>query len=171
MVQSPCSDFIPKKLKSVSASTSPFYLTWSDGIRSYDLRFLNVKFQASFFTLLFHPYQDTNSSLLSAIRVVSYTYMKFLIFLPAVLITACDSSSLTFHMMYFAFKLDKQDDNIQPCHTPFPILNQSIVPCPVLTVCFLTYTQVSQESGKVVWYYSLRISHSLLWFTMSKALP
>ena len=30
--------------------------------------------------------------------------------------------------------LNKQGDNIQPCHTPFPIWNQSIVPCPVLTV-------------------------------------
>ena len=24
----------------------------------------------------------------------------------------------------------KESDNIQPCHTPFPILNQSVVPCP-----------------------------------------
>ena len=35
--------------------------------------------------------------------------------------------------MYSAYKLNKQGDNIQPCHTPFPIRNQSIVPCPVLT--------------------------------------
>ena len=28
----------------------------------------------------------------------------------------------------------KQDDNIQPWCTPSPILNQSIVPCPVLTI-------------------------------------
>ena len=36
--------------------------------------------------------------------------------------------------MYSAYKLNKQDDNIQPCHTSFPIWNQSVVPCPVLTV-------------------------------------
>ena len=36
--------------------------------------------------------------------------------------------------MYSAYKLNKQGDNIQPWHTPFPILNQFIVPCPVLTV-------------------------------------
>ena len=53
---------------------------------------------------------------------------------PAILIPTCDSSSLAFHMMYSAYKLNKQDDNIQPCHTPFPILNQSVVPRPVLTV-------------------------------------
>ena len=36
--------------------------------------------------------------------------------------------------MYSAYKLNKQGDNIQPWCTPFPIWNQSIVPCPVLTV-------------------------------------
>ena len=37
-------------------------------------------------------------------------------------------------MMYSAYKLNKQGDNIQSWHIPFPIWNQSIVPCPVLTV-------------------------------------
>ena len=36
--------------------------------------------------------------------------------------------------MYSAYKLNKQGDNIQAWHTPFPIWNQSVVPCPVLTV-------------------------------------
>ena len=36
--------------------------------------------------------------------------------------------------MYSAYKLNKQGDNIWPWHTPFPIWNQSVVPCPVLTV-------------------------------------
>ena len=36
--------------------------------------------------------------------------------------------------MYSAYKLNKQGDNIQPWHTPFPIWNQFVVPCPVLTV-------------------------------------
>ena len=36
--------------------------------------------------------------------------------------------------MYSAYKLNKQGDNIQPWHTPFPIWNKSVVPCPVLTV-------------------------------------
>ena len=35
-------------------------------------------------------------------------------------------------MMYSAHKLNKQGDNIQPWRTPFPIWNQSVVPCPVL---------------------------------------
>ena len=36
--------------------------------------------------------------------------------------------------MYSAHKLNKQGDNTQPWHTPFPIWSQSVVPCPVLTV-------------------------------------
>ena len=36
--------------------------------------------------------------------------------------------------MYTAYKLNKQGDNIQPRHTRFPIWNQPVVPCPVLTV-------------------------------------
>ena len=60
--------------------------------------------------------------------LLSAMYLRLLIFLMAILIPAYDSSSLTFHMMYSTYKLNKQGDNIQPWHTPFPILNQSIVP-------------------------------------------
>ena len=74
------------------------------------------------------------SSSLSAIRVMSSAYLRLLIFLPAILIPACASSSPAFYMMYFAYKLNKQDDNIQPQCTPFPIWNQSVIPCSVLTV-------------------------------------
>ena len=36
--------------------------------------------------------------------------------------------------MYSAYNLNKQDDNIQPWHTPFPIWNKCVVPYPVLSV-------------------------------------
>ena len=36
--------------------------------------------------------------------------------------------------MYSAYKLNKQGNKIQPWHTPFPIWNQSVVLCLVLTV-------------------------------------
>ena len=62
-------------------------------------------------------------SSLSALRVVSSAYLRLLIFLPAILIPACASSSPAFLMMYSAFKLNEQGDNIQPCSTPFPIWN------------------------------------------------
>ena len=47
-------------------------------------------------------------------------YLRLLIFLPAILIPACASSSPAFLMMYFAYKLNKHGDNIQPWRTPFP---------------------------------------------------
>ena len=75
-----------------------------------------------------------SSSLLFAVRVVSSANLRLLIFLPEFLIPAWASPSPAFHMMYSAYKLNKQGDNIQPWCPPFPIWNQSIVPCPVLTV-------------------------------------
>ena len=52
------------------------------------------------------------SSSLSAIRVVVSAYLKLLIFLMAILITACASSSPAFLMMYSAYKLNKHGDRM-----------------------------------------------------------
>ena len=70
--------------------------------------------------------------MLSAIRVVSSAYLRLLIFLLAVLFPAYNLSSPAFVMMCSANKLNKQGDSKQPCHTPFSILNQSVVPYKVL---------------------------------------
>ena len=53
-------------------------------------------------------------SSLSAIRVVSSAYLRLLIFLPAILIPACASSSPAFLMTYSAYTLNYQGDTIQP---------------------------------------------------------
>ena len=112
-----------------------FYLPWSDGLDAMIFFFFYVEFQASFFTLLFTLIKRLlSSSSFSAIRVVSSAYLRLLMFLPAVLIPANDSSSLAFHVMYSAERVNNQDDNIQPCCTPCPILNLSSFPCPSLTV-------------------------------------
>ena len=76
-----------------------------------------------------------SSSLFSAITVVASAYLRLLIFLPAILTSAYASSSPALHIMCSAYKLNKQDDNIQPWCTPFPIWNQSVVPC--LVLCLL----------------------------------
>ena len=55
-----------------------------------------------------------SSSSLSAIRVVSSAYLRLLIFLQEFLIPECASSSLAFSVMYSAYKLNKQGENIQP---------------------------------------------------------
>ena len=51
------------------------------------------------------PLED-DMAVFSAIRVV-HAYLRLLIFLPAILIPACTSSSLAFRMMYSAYKLNK----------------------------------------------------------------
>ena len=93
-----------------------------------------------------------SSSSLSAIRVVSSAYLRLLIFPLAILITACASSSLAFHMMYSAYELNKQGDNIQPWHTAFLIWNQSAVPCPVLTVTSWPAYRFLRGQVKVAWF-------------------
>ena len=144
----------------------PIYLPWSNGTGCHDLSFLNVELwaQAELKRLF-------SSSSFVAIRVVSSAYLRLLIFLPAILIPACASSTPAFLMMYSAYKLNKQGDNIQPWRTPFPIWNQSFVPCPVLTAAsWPAYRFLKRQvrwSGIPI---SFRIFHSLLWSTQSKAL-
>ena len=75
-----------------------------------------------------------NSSSLYTIKEVSSAYLRLLMFFPANLIPAHVSSSPAFCMMYSAYMLKKQSDNIQPWHTSLPIWNQSVFPCLVLTV-------------------------------------
>ena len=70
-------------------------------------------------------------------------------------------------MMYSAYKLNKQGDNIQPWRTPFPIWNQCVVPCPVLTVA--SWPAYRCLERQVKWSsipISFRIFHSLLWSTV-----
>src|SRR5574342_421850 len=93
-----------------------------------------------------------SSSSLSAIRVVSSAYLRLLIFLPAILIPACASSSAAFHMMYSAYKLNKQGDNIQPLTFSFSYLEPVCHSMSSSNCCFLTCIQISQEESQVVWY-------------------
>ena len=118
----------PKKIKPVIVSTFPplFAIKWWDQILVFWMLSFKPGFSFSSFTLIECLF---SSSSLSAIRVVSSAYLRLLIFLLAILTPVCASSSPVFHMMYSSYQLNKQ-----PCDTPLPILIQSIVPCPVLTV-------------------------------------
>ena len=123
----------PKKIKSHCFHCFPIYLSWSDGTGYHDLRFLNVEFKPAFSCSSFTFIKRLFSSfLLSTIRLMSSAYLRLLIFLPAILIPACASSSWAFLRMYSAYKLNKQGNNIQPWRSPFPIWSQSIVLCLVL---------------------------------------
>ena len=92
------------------------------------------------------------SSLLFAIRVVSFAYVRLLVLLPAILIPACASSSPAFLMMYSVHKLNKYGDNIQPWRTHFLILEPVHCSMSSSNCCFLTCIQISQEAGQVAWY-------------------
>ena len=112
-----------------------------------------------------------SSPSLSVVRMVSSAYLKLLMFPLAILIPVCASSSLAFPMMYTAYKLDKQSDNMQSWCTPLPIWNQSIVPCMVLTVaswpsCRFLMRQEKWSDIPI----SSRIFQSLLWSTQLKGL-
>ena len=100
---------------------------------------------AFFIVQLSHPYMTTDIS-------------------PEILIPASASSSPAYLMIYSAYKLSNQGDNIQPWLSPFPVWNQCVVPCPVLTVAsWSAYRFLKRQvrwSGIPV---SLINFHSLLW--------
>ena len=131
-----CSDFGTPKIKSIMVSlVFPSIYHEVMGPDAMILDFWMFSFQPGFSLSSFTFIKSLFScSSLSAIRVVSSAYMRLLIFLLAILIPAHASSSPAFRMMYSAYRLNKQGENIQPWHTPFPIWNQSVVPCLVLTV-------------------------------------
>ena len=135
-LQSPSAVILkPRNIMSHCFHCFTIYFPWSNGTRCQGLSFLNVEFKPTFSLSSFSFNKRLFSFYsLSDMRVMSSAYLRLLIFLPEILILGCDSSSLTFHMNCFAYMLNEQGDNIHPWHTPFPIWNQSVVPCPVLTV-------------------------------------
>ena len=138
-----CSDFAAQESKTCHCfQFLCFYLPWSDQI----LVFRMLRFKPVIYSPLSPLSRGSSVPLLSALIVVSSAFLR-LIFLLALLKPAYDTSSPAFHIMYSAYKLNKQDDHIHICCTPFSILNQSAVH--VLLCCFFAGVQVSQETDKV----------------------
>ena len=163
-----CSDFRDQKIKAVTVSSSICHEVMVPDAMILVFWMLSFKptFSLSTFTFIKRLF---SSFLLSAIRVVSCAYLKLLIFLPTRLTPACSSSHPVFLMMYSTYNLNKQCDNIQPWPTPFPIWNQSVVPCHVLTVpSWPAYRLLKRQirwSGIPI---SFRIFHTLLGSTQSR---
>ena len=170
-LQSPSAVILePRKIKSVTVSPSICHEVMGPDAKILVFWMLSFKptFSLSSFTFTKRLF---SSSSLSAIRVVSPAYLSLLIFLPVILILACASSNPAFLMMYSAYKLNKQGDNIQPWRIHFPIWNQSVVPCPILTVAsWPAYRFLKRQIRWSCIPVSFRIFHSLLWSTQSKAL-
>ena len=126
-----CSDFGAQKNE--VSHCIPFICHEVMGPNAMILLFRMLSFKPAFSLSSFTFIKRLFSSV-SPIRVVSSAYLRLLIFILAILIPAYTSYRPAFRMMYSACKLNKQDNNIQPWCTPFPFWNQSVVPCPVLTV-------------------------------------
>ena len=127
--------FESRKIQSVTVSIFPPSICHEgmeldDMILVFGMLSFKAAFSQSYFTFIKRLF---SSSLLSASGVISCAYLRLLIFLSAILIPAWASFNPAFYMMY-SYKLNKQDDNIQFWQTPFPIWNQSVDSCPVLTV-------------------------------------
>ena len=113
----------PPKIKSVTVSiVSPSFCHEMMGRDAMILVFWIFCFKPTFslssFTFLKRFF---SSSSLFAISMVSSAYLRLLIFLLEILIPAYVSSSLAFHMMHSAYKLNKHGGNIQPWCIPFLI--------------------------------------------------
>ena len=121
------SDFGAPQAKSVTISTdSP--LIWHEvmGPDAMILVFWLLSLKPTFLLSSFTVIKKVFSSFsLSAIKVVSSTYLRLLIFLLAIL-----TQLLLHSVQHFSWCTL----HIQLWRTPFPIWNQSVVPCPVLTV-------------------------------------
>ena len=110
-LQSPSAVILePKKIQSDTVSTvSPSIPHEVIGPDAIILVFWMLSFKPTFSLSSFSFIKRLfSSSSLSAIRVVSSAYLRWLIFLPAILIPACASSSPAFLLMQSAYKLNKQ---------------------------------------------------------------
>ena len=167
-LQSPSAVILePKKIKFISiVIVSPSVCRKLMGLDAMIFIFWMLSFKKAFSLASFNFIKRFFSSSRSAIRVVSSANLRLFILLPEILIPA-------FHMMYSAYKLNTQGDRIHPWCTPFPIWNQSVVSCPVLTVTSCpAYIFLRGRWGGLVFPSLEEFSTvSLFWSAQSKALP
>ena len=172
-LQSPSAVILePKKIKLCNClHCCLIYLPWNNGTGWHDLHVLNVEFSASFFTLLFHFHQEALWLLFAFCHKGGVIWISKVIDISPGNLDSSLCYIQPFHIMYSVYELNKQGDNIKPWHTPFSILNQSIVLCLVITVAsWLAYNFLKLQVRWSDIPISLRIFHSLLWSTQSKAL-
>ena len=129
--------------------------------RKRDRWMLNFKpvFSLSSFTFIKRLF---SFSLLSAIRVVSSAFLRLLIYFPTIVIPAWDSSNKAFHMVYSAYKLNKQGDNTVSMRS-FANLELVCVPSHVLNCCYMYvciyvyYCSVAKSFFTLLWSHGLGV--------------
>ena len=155
-LQSPSTVILgPKKRKSVTASTFPpsiCHELMEQG--AMILVFLFFFFWYLVLSWLFHcpPLPSSRGSLVPLhflpLDWLSSAYLRLLMFLLPILIPAYNSFTPAFLMMCSAYKLNKlgaiRQHFLNPDTISFSIQDSNC--------CFLNCIQVSQETGKMVWY-------------------
>ena len=136
------------------------YLPWSDGARCHDLSFnwtLSFKptFSLSSFTFINRLF---NSFSLSAIQLVSSTYLRLLLFLPAILIPVCASSSLAFHMSAYLFTVLKIFC-VMPVHPSYQTPSSWWLVIFLLSLHFCLFQNVTEYGTFTGWLLSLSNRH------------
>ena len=143
-----CSDFRAQKCSLSLFPLSPHRLPGSDVTRYLDLSFWKLSL-ASFFTLLFHLHQEAlSSSSLSAIRMVSFAYLRLLLFFPAILIPDCASYSPEFHYV-LCKEIEKAEWQYTSLTYSFPNFETVYFSMSSFDCCFLAHIKVSEETSKV----------------------
>ena len=147
-----CSDFGAQKLKSdtvstVSPSISHEVLEPDAMIFIFWMLSFKPTYSLSSFTFIKRLF---SSSSLFAIRVSS-AYLRLLIFLPAILIPACASSSPAFLMMYSAYKLISKEAGWQYTALTYSFSYLEPVCCSMSSsnACFLMGIHISQEACQI----------------------
>ena len=103
-LQSPSAAILePRKIK--SATVSPFICHEVMGLNTMILVFWMLSFKPTFSLSSYTFIKRLFSSSFSAIRVVSSAYLRLLVFLLAILIPTCASSSPAFLIIHSAYKL------------------------------------------------------------------
>ena len=146
----------------------PFYLPWSGGTGCHDLSFLVI----TFLSQLFHsPLSPSSRSSLASLQFLPLEWYHLHIW-------GCWYFSwqswfqLVIHPTWYLngiFCVEVKWTRWQYTALTYSILNQSIVPCPVLTIASWPAYRFLRK--QIRWFgmsVSFRIFHCLLWSTQSK---
>ena len=160
---------MPKKIKSIPVSiVCPFMHHKVMGPDAMIVIFWMLNFKRTLSLSTFNFIKRLFVSLLSAVRVVSSAYRRLLIFLPAILIQL--HPTWHFCMMQSAY-VKQAGLHYKALMQSFPNLNQLMFYVPVLTAAFWpAYRFVKRQLRWSGIHVSLRIFHSIVWSTQSKAL-
>ena len=135
-----------------------FTMKWLMGLDTMILVFWMLSFKLAFSLSSFTFIKRLlSSSSLPAIKVVLSAYLRFVDISPGNLDSSLWLVHPDWHFTWCTLHmLNKQGNNIQPWYTPFPILNQSVVPCPVLTNApWPTYRFLRRQVRScILWIYS-----------------